>query len=158
MGKRYTASYEYERNCNKWPTAQLPLFVPPLERPACPSAGGRLPESPRFAESDVNLGVVSARSVHKVGYGHDCHWATAWRSAAFINIHDAPGQPLPADCDRRAKHALRAAVICEIAQRRARGGNEGTGQDTHPQIEVVGRAVQDARGRAIAGAPKARTE
>jgi hypothetical protein len=63
-------------------------------------------------------------------------------------------------CDRRAKRAPRAAVICEIAQRRARGGNEGTGQDNSSTNRGCGarRAVQDARGRAIAGAPKAKTE
>src|ERR1035437_10247589 len=37
-----------------------------------PSAEGRLPESLHFAESDVILGVVRARSVHKIGYGHNC--------------------------------------------------------------------------------------
>ena len=37
-----------------------------------PSAGGRLPKSLNFAESDVILGVVRARSVHEVGYGHNC--------------------------------------------------------------------------------------
>jgi hypothetical protein len=30
-----------------------------------------------LAESDVILGVVRARSVHKVGNGHNCDWATA---------------------------------------------------------------------------------
>jgi hypothetical protein len=42
-----------------------------------PSAECRLPESFNFAESDVILGVVRARSVHKVGYGHNCDWAAA---------------------------------------------------------------------------------
>src|SRR5664280_1708360 len=36
------------------------------------SGQGRLPESLHFAESAVILGVVRARSVHKVGYGHNC--------------------------------------------------------------------------------------
>src|ERR1035437_4398868 len=36
-----------------------------------PYAEGRLPESLHFAESDVILGVVRARSVHKIGYGHN---------------------------------------------------------------------------------------
>jgi hypothetical protein len=40
-----------------------------------PSAEGRLPESLHFAESNVILGVVRARSVHKVGSGHNCDWA-----------------------------------------------------------------------------------
>ena len=42
-----------------------------------PYAEGRLPESLHFAESDVILGVVRARSVHKIGYGHNCDWAAA---------------------------------------------------------------------------------
>jgi hypothetical protein len=42
-----------------------------------PSAQGRLPESLHFAESDVILGGVRARSVHKAGYGHNCDWAAA---------------------------------------------------------------------------------
>jgi hypothetical protein len=42
-----------------------------------PSAEGRLPESLHFAESNVILGVVTARSVHKVGSGHNCDWAAA---------------------------------------------------------------------------------
>ena len=42
-----------------------------------PSAECRLPESVHFAESDVILGVVRARSVHKVGNGHNCDWAAA---------------------------------------------------------------------------------
>src|ERR1035437_10011332 len=37
----------------------------------------RLSESLHFAESAVILGVVRARSVHKVGYGHNCNWAAA---------------------------------------------------------------------------------
>ena len=41
------------------------------------SGQGRLPESLHFAESTVILGVVRARSVHKVGYGHNCNWAAA---------------------------------------------------------------------------------
>jgi len=41
------------------------------------SGQGRLPESLHFAESAVILGVVRARSVHKVGYGHNCDWAAA---------------------------------------------------------------------------------
>src|SRR5664279_3870262 len=39
---------------------------------AYPYAEDRLPESLHFAESDVILGVVRARSVHKIGYGHNC--------------------------------------------------------------------------------------
>jgi hypothetical protein len=42
-----------------------------------PSAEGRLPESLHFAESDVILGVVRARSVHKIGYGRNWDWAAA---------------------------------------------------------------------------------
>jgi hypothetical protein len=34
------------------------------------SAEDRLPKSLHFAESDVIIGVVRVRSVHKVGYGH----------------------------------------------------------------------------------------
>jgi hypothetical protein len=41
------------------------------------SGQGRLPESLHFAESDVILGVVRARSVHKIGYGRNCDWAAA---------------------------------------------------------------------------------
>jgi hypothetical protein len=44
---------------------------------AFPSAEGRLPESLHFAESDVILGVVRARSVHKIGYGRNWDWAAA---------------------------------------------------------------------------------
>ena len=46
-------------------------------RSTYPYAEGRLPESLHFAESDVILGVVRARSVHKIGYGHNCDWAAA---------------------------------------------------------------------------------
>ena len=42
-----------------------------------PSAEGRLPESLHFAESDVIVGVVRVRSVHKVVYGHNGDWAAA---------------------------------------------------------------------------------
>jgi hypothetical protein len=42
---------------------------------AYPSAECRLPNSLHFAESDVIIGVVRARSVHEVGYGHGCDWA-----------------------------------------------------------------------------------
>src|SRR3977135_4629081 len=42
-----------------------------------PSAECRLPESVHFAESDVILGVVRARSVHKVGNGHNSDRAAA---------------------------------------------------------------------------------
>ena len=42
-----------------------------------PSAEGRLPESLHFADSDVILGVVRARSVHKIGYGRNWDWAAA---------------------------------------------------------------------------------
>src|SRR5665811_2076714 len=41
------------------------------------SGQGRLPESLHFAESDVILGAVRARSVHKVDYGRNCDWAAA---------------------------------------------------------------------------------
>jgi len=41
---------------------------------AFPSAEERLPKSLHFAESDVNIGVVRARSVHEVGYGHKWDW------------------------------------------------------------------------------------
>ena len=39
-----------------------------------PSAEDRLPKSLHFVESDVIIGVVRARSVHEVGYGHKWHW------------------------------------------------------------------------------------
>ena len=39
-----------------------------------PSAEDRLPKSLHFAESDVIIGVVRARSVHEVGYGHKWDW------------------------------------------------------------------------------------
>jgi hypothetical protein len=39
-----------------------------------PSAEYRLPKSLHFAESDVIIGVVRERSVHKVGYGHKWDW------------------------------------------------------------------------------------
>jgi len=42
-----------------------------------PSAEYRLPASLHFAESDVIGVAVRARSVHKVGYGHNCDWAAA---------------------------------------------------------------------------------
>jgi len=42
-----------------------------------PSAECRLLESLHFAESDVIRGDVRARSVHKVGYGHNGDWAAA---------------------------------------------------------------------------------
>jgi hypothetical protein len=42
-----------------------------------PSAESRLPESLHFAESDVIVGVVRVRSVHKVVYGHNGDWAAA---------------------------------------------------------------------------------
>jgi hypothetical protein len=42
-----------------------------------PFAERRLPKSLHFAESDVILGAVRARSVHKVGYGHNCDGAAA---------------------------------------------------------------------------------
>jgi hypothetical protein len=46
--------------------------------PAASSSGqGRPPESLHFAESDVILGGVRARSVHKVSYGHNCNRAAA---------------------------------------------------------------------------------
>jgi hypothetical protein len=41
---------------------------------ASPSAEDRLPKSLHFAESDVIIGVVRVRSVHKVGYGHKWDW------------------------------------------------------------------------------------
>src|SRR5665647_203726 len=52
-------------------------FREPVRRSTYPSAEGRLPESLHFAESDVILGVVRARSVHKIGYGPNCDWAAA---------------------------------------------------------------------------------
>src|SRR5665647_3674623 len=51
---------------------------PTIRTPMFPSAEGRLPESLHFAESDVILGVVRARRVHKIGYGHNCDWAAAY--------------------------------------------------------------------------------
>jgi hypothetical protein len=42
-----------------------------------PSAEYRLSFSLHFAEPAVIGGVVRARSVHKVGYGHNCDWAAA---------------------------------------------------------------------------------
>ncbi|MGD1213275.1 MAG: hypothetical protein ABR973_18350 [Candidatus Acidiferrales bacterium] len=39
-----------------------------------PSAEDRLPKSLHFAESDVIIGVVRAKSVHEVGYGHKWDW------------------------------------------------------------------------------------
>jgi hypothetical protein len=45
--------------------------------PQYPSAESRLPESLHFAESDVIVGVVRVRSVHKVVYGHKGDWAAA---------------------------------------------------------------------------------
>ncbi len=39
-----------------------------------PSAEDRLPKSFHFAESNLIIGVVRARSVHEVGYGHKWHW------------------------------------------------------------------------------------
>jgi hypothetical protein len=39
-----------------------------------PSAEDRLPKSLHFAESDVIIGVVRARSVHEVSYGHKWDW------------------------------------------------------------------------------------
>jgi hypothetical protein len=39
-----------------------------------PSAEDRLSKSLHFAESDVIIGVVRARSVHEVGYGHKWDW------------------------------------------------------------------------------------
>jgi hypothetical protein len=42
-----------------------------------PSAESRLPKSLHFAESDVIVGVVRVRSVHKVVYGHKGDWAAA---------------------------------------------------------------------------------
>jgi hypothetical protein len=49
-----------------------------MRRPySYPSGRGRLLKSLDFAESDVILGDVRARSVHKVGYGHDRDGAMA---------------------------------------------------------------------------------
>ena len=39
-----------------------------------PSAENRLPKSLHFAEFEVIIGVVRARSVHEVGYGHKWDW------------------------------------------------------------------------------------
>ena len=44
---------------------------------ALASAECRLPESLHFTECDVILGVVRARSVHKIGYGHNRDWSAA---------------------------------------------------------------------------------
>jgi hypothetical protein len=52
-------------------------YTPHLRGEGYPSAQGRLPESLHFAESDVILGAVRARSVHKAGYGHNCDRAAA---------------------------------------------------------------------------------
>ena len=43
---------------------------PVVWRSGSPSAEDRLPKSLHFAEFDVIIGVVRARSVHEVGYGH----------------------------------------------------------------------------------------
>ena len=45
--------------------------------PTLASAECRLPESLHFTECDVILGVVRARSVHKIGYGHNRDWSAA---------------------------------------------------------------------------------
>src|SRR5205807_8540307 len=45
---------------------------------ALASAECRLPESLHFTECDVILGVVRARSVHKIGYGHNRDWSAAY--------------------------------------------------------------------------------
>ena len=42
-----------------------------------PSGGGRLVELPNIALSDLILGDVRVRSVHKIGYGHNGDAATA---------------------------------------------------------------------------------
>src|SRR5260221_13640246 len=59
------------------------------------SAECRLPESLHFTECDVILGVVRARSVHKIGYGHNRDWPAA--------------QPLVA---RGAEAGDRCGVVC----------------------------------------------
>ena len=48
-----------------------------IVRFALASAECRLPESLHFTECDVILGVVRARSVHKIGYGHNRDWSAA---------------------------------------------------------------------------------
>ena len=50
---------------------------PPALYIALASAECRLPESLHFTECDVILGVVRARSVHKIGYGHNRDWSAA---------------------------------------------------------------------------------
>jgi hypothetical protein len=42
-----------------------------------PSGGDRLVEIPNLALSDLILGDMRVRSVHKIGYGHDRDGATA---------------------------------------------------------------------------------
>ena len=46
----------------------------PVPAGQIPSAEDRLPKSLHFAEFDVIIGVVRARSVHEVGYGHKWDW------------------------------------------------------------------------------------
>jgi hypothetical protein len=46
----------------------------PTAQKTSPSAEDHLPKSLYFAESDVIIGVVRARSVHEVGYGHKWDW------------------------------------------------------------------------------------
>ena len=58
----YTASHR--RRCCGTPRHRAGP-VPPY-----PSAEGRLPEEAYFAESDVIIGEVRVRSVHKGGNGH----------------------------------------------------------------------------------------
>jgi site-specific DNA recombinase len=63
----------------EWIEIPVPPIIDPtvFEAAQFPSAEGRLPESLHFAESDVILGVVRARSVHKIGYKRNWGWAAA---------------------------------------------------------------------------------
>ena len=54
--------------------ALVVLDLPVTVGSTSPSAEDRLPKSFHFAESNLIIGVVRARSVHEVGYGHKWHW------------------------------------------------------------------------------------
>jgi hypothetical protein len=64
---------------NRGPSPCPPVCIPPkiARTTTYPSAEYRLPASLHFAESDAIGGVVSARSVHKVGYGHKAQTKTS---------------------------------------------------------------------------------
>jgi hypothetical protein len=55
-------------------TSTMKKTIPSFSPPTSPSAEDRLSKSLHFAESDVIIGVVRARSVHEVGYGHKWDW------------------------------------------------------------------------------------